>query len=170
MTPTSKQPNPAWRVTVQRPQCPGDPGYVQVDDVSGGENRWSRGPETLRAEGYDVPDFSALPTGTYTWAEAYAALASASHPSREHLGYFEEFLEVRGDGSWPRGMGAKIYGVSLPADQVGRPLGHAGRRETVLVEDVKLSKGHRTVTYRASRTKPIRVTTMLQRTEGREIR
>ncbi len=61
----------AWQVTVQRPQVPGDAGYVQVDDFSEG-NRWSKGPAELRAEGYTVPDFSLLPTGRYSWEQALA--------------------------------------------------------------------------------------------------
>ena len=32
-------------------------GYVQVDDFTNG-NSWSKGPDVLRSEGYDVPDFS----------------------------------------------------------------------------------------------------------------
>jgi hypothetical protein len=65
---------PDWQVTVQHPQAPGDAGYVQVDDVTGGQNRWSKGPAKLRAEGFSVPDFSLLPTGRYTWAQALELL------------------------------------------------------------------------------------------------
>lgn len=60
------KPNPNWLVTVQAPQEGGRiPGYVQIDDVTGGENRWSKGPETLRAEGFDIPNFAGFPSGQY---------------------------------------------------------------------------------------------------------
>jgi hypothetical protein len=36
-----------------------------VDDISGGQNNWSKSPETLRREGYAVSDYSNLPTGRY---------------------------------------------------------------------------------------------------------
>lgn len=71
-----------WQVTVQRPQVPGDRGYVQIDDVSGGENHWSKGPAQLRAEGYHVPDFSRLPTGRYTWAEAQSKVQRLTAESK----------------------------------------------------------------------------------------
>lgn len=46
------------------------PGYVQLDEVKDGKNTWSKGPESLKAEGYDVPDYSKLPQGKYTVNEA----------------------------------------------------------------------------------------------------
>lgn len=45
-------------------------GYVQIDAIRDGANLWSKGPETLRAEGVYVPPFHRLPTGRYSWAEA----------------------------------------------------------------------------------------------------
>lgn len=63
-----------WQVTVQKPQVPGGRGYIQIDDISGGENRWSKSPETLAKEGYEVPDFSALPQGKYTVKQAMEIL------------------------------------------------------------------------------------------------
>lgn len=62
--------DPNWQVTVQRPQLMPDgatvvPGFVQFDDVHGGRNHWSKGPEALRAEGYQVPDFSGVAQGRY---------------------------------------------------------------------------------------------------------
>lgn len=63
-----------WQVTVQREQPLPDgrlvPGYVQVDDLTGGVNRWSKSPAQLRAEGHDVPDFSRLPQGRYEFETA----------------------------------------------------------------------------------------------------
>lgn len=67
-------PKPEWRVAVQATQ--GDvPGYVQIIDPTGSEQDQSPTVETLRAAGVAVPDFSKLPTGSYTWAEASALLA-----------------------------------------------------------------------------------------------
>jgi N12 class adenine-specific DNA methylase/2'-5' RNA ligase len=72
-------PEPDWRVTVQAPQpltLEGQPtgkvvpGYVQIDKVTNGQNEWSRSPETLAQQGVTVPDFSKLPQGQYTYAEA----------------------------------------------------------------------------------------------------
>jgi hypothetical protein len=75
--------NPNWLVTVQREQrvqCPCHeldrviPGYVQVDDVTGGQNNWSKSPQTLVAEGCDLPEaalhFDRLPSGQYTFEQA----------------------------------------------------------------------------------------------------
>jgi hypothetical protein len=63
-----------WQVSVQAPQQHPSgqtvPGYVQIDDLTGGQNRWSKSPETLRKEGVEVPDFSKLPQGKYSYAEA----------------------------------------------------------------------------------------------------
>jgi len=77
--PSAKEVDPNWQVTVQAPQAHESgrtiPGYVQIDDVSGGQNRWSKGPETLRNEGYNVPDLSELPSGKYTMKEAQDAVS-----------------------------------------------------------------------------------------------
>jgi hypothetical protein len=67
-----------WQVTIQAAQVlthpdgssMSVPGYVQIDDISGGQNVWSKGPATLRAEGIEVPDFSSLPSGRYLWPVA----------------------------------------------------------------------------------------------------
>ena len=71
-------PDPNWQVTVQRPHWFDGrlvaPGYVQIDDVTGNENRWSKGANLLRLEGYNVPDFSELPSGRYSWSEAVKRL------------------------------------------------------------------------------------------------
>jgi hypothetical protein len=70
-----------WQVTVQSPETitegaktVSSPGYVQVDDVTGGQNHWSLGPEGLREQGVEVPDFSKLPQGKYDWDEAVKLL------------------------------------------------------------------------------------------------
>ena len=75
-------PKPDWSVTVQGAQ--GEvPGYVQIDDRPasqrgtetgqlGAESRKPPTMESLKAAGHEVPDFSKLPTGKYTWAEAVA--------------------------------------------------------------------------------------------------
>jgi hypothetical protein len=66
-----------WQVIVQQPaEFRGEPvpGYVQVDDISGGVNRWSKSPKQLQEEDCYVPDFTGLPTGKYSWEGACAAL------------------------------------------------------------------------------------------------
>ena len=88
---------------------------------------------------------------------------------RELLGYFEEFLALDRYGGRPVGMGWRDYPVELPPEQAGRKLGYAGLREFDLVETVTLAKGHRLVRYKASPERPVRVSTMLQMTEGREL-
>lgn len=76
-----KSADPNWRVTVQSPVelSPGQtmPGYVQIDDVAGGQNNWSKGPAELRDAGYSIPDFSNLPQGQYSFAKAYSAIDDA---------------------------------------------------------------------------------------------
>ncbi len=89
---------------------------------------------------------------------------------RECFGYFEEFLLDRGDAVWPKGLGALIYPVQLPPEQQGRKLGYAGKRVFVVTEPITLHKGHKVVTYKASPKKPLKVSTQLQRLEGRELR
>ena len=89
---------------------------------------------------------------------------------REHLGYFEEFLLLLPNGCLPKGMGSRIFPIELPRDQNGRKLGFAGRREFTVTETIILNKGHRQVAYKASQQKPLQVSTMLQRMEGKELR
>ncbi len=85
------QPDPNWQVTVQSEQDAGGgnkvPGYVQIDDVSGGKNNWSKSPETLAKEGVTVHDFSKLPQGKYTYADAVSKLSEMdmSPEDRAHL-------------------------------------------------------------------------------------
>ncbi len=84
-TPTTPtKPDPNWQVSVQAPMKMTNvktgteetvPGFVQIDDISGGANKWSKSKETLAKEGVEVPDFSSLPSGKYTFAEAEALLA-----------------------------------------------------------------------------------------------
>lgn len=77
-----RRPNPDWLVTVQKPEIVSGedyrmgvvPGFVQIDDVSNGQNHWSKSIDTLRAEGIEVPDFNELPTGQYTFEEACVLL------------------------------------------------------------------------------------------------
>lgn len=73
-----KQPDPAWQVTVQNAIKLDEkntvPGYVQIDDIAGGKNNWSAGPDKLKAQGYEVPDFSTLPSGKYTFEQAKTLL------------------------------------------------------------------------------------------------
>ncbi|MDE2098676.1 MAG: hypothetical protein KGL39_15585, partial [Patescibacteria group bacterium] len=89
-------PDPNWRVTVQADQSLGNktvPGYVQIDDVSGGQNQWSKSPQTLAKEGVQVPDFSKLPQGTYTYAEAVKKLSQPevqAVPAAAKLDFFDK--------------------------------------------------------------------------------
>jgi hypothetical protein len=89
--------------------------------------------------------------------------------TREHIGYFEEILQVR-EGTWPKMLGSRDYLVNLPSDQVGRKLGHAGERQFTLTETVTLRKGCNQVVVKASAKKPIQVISYLQRMEGRILR
>ncbi len=60
---------PGTKFTVQDAITVGDetaPRYVQVDFLEGGQNTRSSNPETLKAEGYDVPDTSSLKQGQHT--------------------------------------------------------------------------------------------------------
>lgn len=68
-------PNPNWQVTVQSPvSLPNGnlvPGYVQIDSVENGTNAWSKSPERLRREGFDIrEDLARLPQGRYSLAQA----------------------------------------------------------------------------------------------------
>lgn len=64
--------DPNWQVVVQseQPNLPGS-GYVQFDHTPSG----SMGPRGLQDAGYDVPDFSKLPQGRYSVAQAQKLLA-----------------------------------------------------------------------------------------------
>ena len=67
-------PEPDWQVTVQADQ--GEvPGYVQIVDPKATESSKSPTMESLRGYGHEVPDFSKLPTGKYTWDEAVKKVA-----------------------------------------------------------------------------------------------
>lgn len=84
--PEPKAPNPDWQVTVQSPQLMPDkvtqsPGYVQIDEITNGQNVWSSDPQRLRAQGYDIPDFSKLPQGKYTLDQAKKLLEKGPEPA-----------------------------------------------------------------------------------------
>lgn len=76
-------PQPEWQVSVQSEQggIPGT-GYVQIDDISNGQNNWSKSPQTLAKEGVQVPDFSKLPQGKYTYKDAVDLLSKPSEPAK----------------------------------------------------------------------------------------
>lgn len=57
--------------------------------------------------------------------------------------------------------------LDLPKDQIGRTLGVYGLRKFAVTENITLQKGHRSVTYKASVKRPLLVSTMLQKLEGR---
>lgn len=80
-------PDPNWQVTVQAPQKLSDtesmPGYVQIDDVSNGQNNWSMSPQTLAQKGVAVSDFSQLPQGKYTYQQAEQLLKGGQNAVQE---------------------------------------------------------------------------------------
>jgi len=66
------------------------------------------------------------------------------------LGYFEEIgIQV---GLSFRSLGTRKIENPQPA----RPLGVYGQREYILTEDIELTKGHKKVKIRASKSKPVR--------------
>jgi hypothetical protein len=75
-----------WRVTVQNDAVEGgkviSPGYVQFDKP---DNTGSFGPSTIAKAGHTAPDYSGLPTGQYTVAEANKALAVKDSAMRLEL-------------------------------------------------------------------------------------
>jgi len=86
--PPGKMPDPNWQVTQQNPQnfvhpVAGPqtmPGYTQIDDVSGGQNRWSSNPKDLSVKGYRMPEgLSKLPDGKYSLGAAAHKLWSGSY-------------------------------------------------------------------------------------------
>lgn len=88
--PPGKMPDPNWQVTRQNPETfvhPSAgtqtvPGYTQIDDVTGGVNRWSSNPPTLARKGYRMPDFSKLPNGRFGLGAAAHGLWSNSYMGR----------------------------------------------------------------------------------------
>ena len=83
-------PKPDWKVVVQAGE--GEvPGYVQIIDPRQTEQSKSPTVESLKAAGHDVPDFSKLPSGSYTYEEAVAkakpgpeaAVEAAAKPPEE---------------------------------------------------------------------------------------
>jgi hypothetical protein len=85
-------PKPDWKVSVQ--PIEGDiPGWVQIVDPRGKETDQSPTVESLRAAGHDVPDFSKLPKGTYT---------------------FEEAVKLAKDSEKPQGAGEPPADVNIP--------------------------------------------------------
>lgn len=79
----------------------------------------------------------------------------------EDQGFFEEFILDMVYNEKPTCLGTRRCG-----NPDGRELGFYGRREFAITEPITLDKGHRQVTYKASKEKPIFVRTMLQRFEG----
>jgi len=83
--------DPAWQVSVQSPQLHPEtketvPRYVQIDDLTGGENRWSKSPETLKAEGFTLPEgIETLPQGKYKMSEVMEKLKPQEPPALPQL-------------------------------------------------------------------------------------
>lgn len=88
---------------------------------------------------------------------------------RELVGYFEEWLLNEEDHT-PRCLGVLHFPRELPPEQAGRPLGYAGLREFTMVEPFTLERGTGDKRrYAASVRRPVKVRTMLQMIEGREV-
>jgi len=104
-----KPTDPDWQVTVQESQTMPDgktvvPGYVQIDDVSGGQNKWSKNPQTLRQEGFAVPTgIEKLPSGKYSMADVQR-MTAREQPAALRKGGSEE-PEFPGIAKATRGKG-----------------------------------------------------------------
>jgi len=96
-------PKPDWQVTVQSPIKVGEntaPGFVQFDDVTGGENKWSKSAATLAKEGVQVPDFSQLPQGKYTFEQAQKLLSEQPN-LKESQQPLNPMPEIKGSSNRP---------------------------------------------------------------------
>lgn len=141
-----KQPDPNWQVTVQAPTDLGEgkqvPGYVQFDDVTGGENKWSLGAEKLKQAGYNVEDFSKLPQGKYTYKQAQELLkgnAGGGVPA-ERLASGEPMTT----------MGKMYSGVPLPEnlkDITDKAILGAGKISSNIGEYIKSRPLRQTMAY-----------------------
>lgn len=78
----------------------------------------------------------------------------------ENLGYFETLQDL----STNRTLGTRMVELD-PA----RTLGEAGTREIVLTGDTVLSRGHKTITVRASKEKPVRCSSRIDILCGRAL-
>lgn len=76
----------------------------------------------------------------------------------ETLGHFEVVTDT---------TTGQILGTRNVTPAPGRVCGFHGKLEVVLTEPTVLTRGHKTVTVKASRKAPLRVTTELQITCGR---
>jgi hypothetical protein len=79
----------------------------------------------------------------------------------EDLGTFEELIDLRT---------ARLLGTRSIKRDPSRPFGHAGAQAFQLTESITLQRGHRTVAIRASKAKPIPVSSMTQMLCGKQIR
>lgn len=119
-----------WLIAVQPPQDAGNgqimPGNVQVIDPTVTDERaTSPTLESLKAQGFDVPDFSSLPKGRYTVAEALRLLKGVTTDEKGKEG--QKVLEST--------LGEE--GVTPPARPATKPrdvvstVDHKGRKITV---------------------------------------
>ena len=70
------RPKPDWRVAVTQGEAP----HFQIIDPRQTESDQSPTVEAIKKAGHDVPDFSKLPQGTYTWQEAVEKLKNPETP------------------------------------------------------------------------------------------
>lgn len=119
--PVVAAPQPNWRVSVQAPITleSGEvmPGNVQIVDPNApGEAVQSPTVESLRAAGHDVPDFSKLPQGRYTWEEAVKLAAPKAAPPS-----WASVLEAEGAINKGRLGDTTSFTIDVPAK--GSPTG-----------------------------------------------
>lgn len=88
-------PQPDWKVVVQ-PTEGEVPGFVQVIDPRQTEQSKSPTVESLKAAGHEVPDFSKLPKGSYTYEQATKLLAEQAKP-KEVISDGKDTKEEKGD-------------------------------------------------------------------------
>ena len=78
----------------------------------------------------------------------------------EIIGFYEEFLVDGVDSK-------KCIGTRVVPYEPGRSLGYDGAKEIIITESLTLDSGHKKVYIKASATKPLMVTTMLNMLNGR---
>jgi hypothetical protein len=93
---------------------------------------------------------------------------NATYPQFETLGYFEELIKTLPVGSTGQCIGTR--NVAGPEWTPDRECGFKGRRSVCFMEPFTVSKGMKTVTIKASESKPWRGVSMLQRTCGRVVK
>ena len=79
---------------------------------------------------------------------------------RKQQGWFEDIMVEQGAN------GSKCLGVRRVENPDNRECGYYGRRELTLTAPIELQKGCNIITIQASKKKPLKCWTMLQRLEA----